>query len=543
MKLITREELLCPAPDKDHKDSDTCYRVHSYKEKVEDQILCRRFECTKPFEVLVGGEHIKRMSGYCFEHRNEMYHGEIVAVYPFLEMPADRKEPLIRVLPAICDEEVPCKCEKVHVFMLSPTDSVMHTTDSDFYCIAGGCVNRPLAVYRVDDGKYAGQYRALCKVHAKTGKLIYICPWAYLQADQPPSYSSGTGTGYQSQTGYTYSSSSWGSKCTHWRDKIKVGEHEVLVSGRHDRPKDYSDYPEYGIFLDTAWDNDNHACHSPIANLPEEVAKALDITGQRALIINWLDMNSYPLDRLRPVVQWCRDLLADGKKVEIGCLGAHGRTGTFLACLLVEVEGLDPKTAIEEVRERHCKKAVESQKQIDMVYAYAGMEPPKELPQPSKGPATAKDKPKPVLAPNTAFKPKEKLLTEDQSASKNLLKIVRQVLPKKLICPFCEKASRKDKWIFPSAGEQPEALRCPQCKELSVWVPFPDKGGDVDKCPYSDCGKVLVGKFYGLECEPEVDCILCRYCSRLVRMVTEASLLPVATTWDDPDGQMGLYGF
>ena len=58
-------------------------------------------------------------------------------------------------------------------------------------------------------------------------------------------------------------------------------------------------------------------------------------------------------------------------------MAGHGRTGTMLACLLVEVEGLAPDEAIKQARQRYCSRVVESEAQIETVYRYAGLEPPK----------------------------------------------------------------------------------------------------------------------------------------------------------------------
>jgi hypothetical protein len=51
-----------------------------------------------------------------------------------------------------------------------------------------------------------------------------------------------------------------------------------------------------------------------------------------------------------------------GEHVEIGCLGAHGRTGTALAWLAV-LTGVAPDAAVEWVRAHHCDKAVETEGQ------------------------------------------------------------------------------------------------------------------------------------------------------------------------------------
>jgi hypothetical protein len=55
-----------------------------------------------------------------------------------------------------------------------------------------------------------------------------------------------------------------------------------------------------------------------------------------------------------------------GQLVEIGCLGAHGRTGTALACLAV-LAGVAPGQAVDWVRAAYCDHAVETAQQAEFV--------------------------------------------------------------------------------------------------------------------------------------------------------------------------------
>jgi hypothetical protein len=67
--------------------------------------------------------------------------------------------------------------------------------------------------------------------------------------------------------------------------------------------------------------------------------------------------------RFRKMIEWTAEQLELGKKIHVGCIGGHGRTGTFLAALVSLYKDLtdDP---IKWVRENHCVKAVESESQI-----------------------------------------------------------------------------------------------------------------------------------------------------------------------------------
>lgn len=79
-------------------------------------------------------------------------------------------------------------------------------------------------------------------------------------------------------------------------------------------------------------------------------------------------------EEFQKLVEWTREQIEAGAKVHCGCIGGHGRTGTFLAAL---VSTYGEKDAISYVREHYCKKAVESQVQIDFLAKHYGIKPVK----------------------------------------------------------------------------------------------------------------------------------------------------------------------
>jgi hypothetical protein len=105
-------------------------------------------------------------------------------------------------------------------------------------------------------------------------------------------------------------------------------------------PHERADPPDFGLYLDDRWDPPwphTHA-HWPDLGLP------VDVDGLRTALMD--------------VVERARH----GERVEIGCLGGHGRTGTALACLAT-LTGLPAGEAVEWVRRTYCGGAVETEEQ------------------------------------------------------------------------------------------------------------------------------------------------------------------------------------
>lgn len=85
------------------------------------------------------------------------------------------------------------------------------------------------------------------------------------------------------------------------------------------------------------------------------------------------------------LIDWLILQLSAKKKVHIGCIGGHGRTGTVMAALVARFLGV--KDAIAYVRKNYCEKAVESQSQIDFLVKHFGVSPaePSKAKAPSGG--------------------------------------------------------------------------------------------------------------------------------------------------------------
>jgi hypothetical protein len=75
-------------------------------------------------------------------------------------------------------------------------------------------------------------------------------------------------------------------------------------------------------------------------------------------------------EEFRKLVGWVKKQVDAGLKVHCGCIGGHGRTGTFLAALVSEY---GEKDAINYVRKNYCDRAVESSQQVKFLQEQYGV--------------------------------------------------------------------------------------------------------------------------------------------------------------------------
>lgn len=75
--------------------------------------------------------------------------------------------------------------------------------------------------------------------------------------------------------------------------------------------------------------------------------------------------------RFKKMITYLWEQIQLGKKVHVGCIGGHGRTGMVLSALVAEATG--NKDAIKFVRKNYCKKAVETEKQIAFLIKHYGV--------------------------------------------------------------------------------------------------------------------------------------------------------------------------
>ncbi len=203
-----------------------------------------------------------------------------------------------------------------------------------------------------------------------------------------------------------------GSACSHVQDKFQVGAYQMLITAGHDvwdseldrmemtastRVKAKKlETPDFGVYLASDWRAKMKLSRprpvwpliemfgalpeaSKIADaaaeskrLAEEAANAPDQYRWPHMLVVWPDQGVIDLTAAAVLVEWTLAQLNEGKVIDVGCAGAHGRTGTFLAMLLIRAEKLTPEQAITEVRRRHCNRAIESETQVRAIFRFAG---------------------------------------------------------------------------------------------------------------------------------------------------------------------------
>lgn len=72
--------------------------------------------------------------------------------------------------------------------------------------------------------------------------------------------------------------------------------------------------------------------------------------------------------KFKKMVTWVCAQLGKGKKIHVGCIGGHGRTGMFMAAVRAEYNG--DKNAGAWARQKHCVNAIESQAQINFLFKH-----------------------------------------------------------------------------------------------------------------------------------------------------------------------------
>src|SRR5918912_988794 len=124
--------------------------------------------------------------------------------------------------------------------------------------------------------------------------------------------------------------------CQHTEDTVIFPDGtRVLASGWLDRGAD-DPKPDFGLYLDPGWE----------PTWP-------------AVVLDWPDFG-IPCDRDRATreIRAAFERARAGQRVEVACIGGHGRTGTVLACMAI-LAGVPVAEAVEWVRTYYCCRAVQ----------------------------------------------------------------------------------------------------------------------------------------------------------------------------------------
>ena len=136
------------------------------------------------------------------------------------------------------------------------------------------------------------------------------------------------------------------------RSPVRLPDGTEIVAASFDPtdPSSREPTPQFGLYFDARWS-------------PPWTHEHVD----------WPDFG-VPVDReaLRTALLDVLGRARAGQRVEIGCLGGHGRTGTALACLAV-LAGGSATDAVAWVRQHHCEHAVETPDQEAFVRGFASV--------------------------------------------------------------------------------------------------------------------------------------------------------------------------
>jgi hypothetical protein len=136
----------------------------------------------------------------------------------------------------------------------------------------------------------------------------------------------------------------------HHRSPVVMPDGTTVTAVSFDEADPYSrdECPDFGLYFDSRWNPPWPHAHVawPDFNIPDDPATLIAAVASL-------------LERART-----------GERVELGCLGAHGRTGTALAAAAI-LCGVPPLAAVGWVRSTYCDRAVENETQEAFVAAIA----------------------------------------------------------------------------------------------------------------------------------------------------------------------------
>ena len=146
---------------------------------------------------------------------------------------------------------------------------------------------------------------------------------------------------------------------------VKAGDYKIFCSKRSDYDDHLKELDIYFGLDDSYFRNQVKSAYlTPLANsMQREIIRM----GKLNDSIQYAKLVVFPIKDTeidKDVVPLITGLLRQDKRVGMGCIGGHGRTGWVLAKLIEQFEGITGDMVIKEVRKRLCKECIESKEQI-----------------------------------------------------------------------------------------------------------------------------------------------------------------------------------
>lgn len=145
---------------------------------------------------------------------------------------------------------------------------------------------------------------------------------------------------------------------------------KVYASARYSVKNEYDGARDFGIYLADSWTRDEQ-----VATLGTQIPWQTIRPHHPIVGLSWPDRKrpTTDVEEMVAMCSWVLKAAKEGLRIEFGCIGGHGRTGTALACLLV-AQGLNPYEAVvrlwdDEHPEEggYCTKAVEDPSQLTYI--------------------------------------------------------------------------------------------------------------------------------------------------------------------------------
>jgi len=138
-------------------------------------------------------------------------------------------------------------------------------------------------------------------------------------------------------------------RCHHVMDEFKLSDRSVYATAwRNVDENKRLIVPDFGLYADFKW---RPPARNEFIDWPDfSIPNNIKLSYQQII-------NAYHLSK--------------NMIVEVGCIGAHGRTGTILACMNVLDSDMNGYEAIVDVKKRYCEHAVETQSQAKFIEVFA----------------------------------------------------------------------------------------------------------------------------------------------------------------------------